>query len=157
MNTLQTNNNSSPGRMVEHPKSMSAKPSPRPDGTPCMYLGPLTQIIRLVSGGSFLLSGDYQIICRIELPGTGYGTTRRSRVPKYAMNSARGKENLWGTTGFYGFESERSTLRTPQDVLIFEICASHYISGVVSHLLSLWLCYFNCFIFYWSLTCHRTY
>ena len=147
---------------MEHPKSMSAKPSPRPDGTPCMYLGPLTQIIRLVSGGSFLLSGDYQVICRIELPGTGYGTTRRSRVPKYAINSARGKENLWGTTGFYGFESERSTLRSSEphktcSLMSFEICASHYISGVVSHLLSLWLCYFNCFISYLRLTYHRTY
>ena len=27
-----------PGRMVEHPKSMSAKPSPRPDGTPCIVM-----------------------------------------------------------------------------------------------------------------------
>ena len=65
----------------------------------CMYLGPLTHI-RLISGGSFLLSGDYQVICRIELPGTGYGTTRRSRVPKYAMSSDGGKENLWGTKRF---------------------------------------------------------
>ena len=24
--------------MVEHPKSMLAKPSPRPDGTPCTYI-----------------------------------------------------------------------------------------------------------------------
>ena len=57
--------------------------------------------IRLFPGGSFLLSGDYEVICRIELPGTGFGTTRRSKVPKYVMNSAIGKEYRVRSLGQY--------------------------------------------------------
>ena len=75
-----------PGKMVEHPKSMSAKPSPRPDGTPCNLKGSITPTLSLTFLSLFFLASNCQFLSQtdfsLKVGLQGHGSSRWMRWQK---------------------------------------------------------------------------